>query len=234
LKPFFCFFGGKWRAAPRYPKPELNTIIEPFAGAAGYATRYPDRKVILIEKDPIIAALWRYLITASAATILSLPLVPMNGSVDSLDVCPEARSLIGFWMNKGTTRPAHIPGLWMRQGLRPNSFWGPTIRQRIASQVNAISHWTIVEGDYQQSPDIEATWFIDPPYQDAGSAYKCSARDIDFQQLQCWCRSRSGQVMVCENEGANWLPFEPFLTIKGTEGKRRTARSREALWTNSQ
>lgn len=62
--PFFTFYGGKWRAAPRYPSPIYNTIVEPFAGAAGYAVRYYERDIILIEKDPEIAALWRYLIAA--------------------------------------------------------------------------------------------------------------------------------------------------------------------------
>ncbi len=35
LKPFFCYFGGKWRAAPHYPTPKHAEIVEPFAGAAG-------------------------------------------------------------------------------------------------------------------------------------------------------------------------------------------------------
>jgi hypothetical protein len=40
-------------------------IIEPFAGSAGYATGYPDREVVLVERAPHIAALWRWLISAS-------------------------------------------------------------------------------------------------------------------------------------------------------------------------
>lgn len=44
LKPFFTYFGGKYRIAPRYPKPQYNTIIEPFAGSAGYSLRYPERE----------------------------------------------------------------------------------------------------------------------------------------------------------------------------------------------
>jgi hypothetical protein len=35
LKPFIRLYGGKYRAAPRYPKPLHDT---PFAGAAGYST----------------------------------------------------------------------------------------------------------------------------------------------------------------------------------------------------
>ena len=49
LRPFWAYYGGKWRAAPRYPRPMHDTIIEPFAGAAGYSLRYPDRNVVLVE-----------------------------------------------------------------------------------------------------------------------------------------------------------------------------------------
>jgi hypothetical protein len=35
LKPFFCFYGGKWRVAPHYPAPEHTMVVEPFAGASG-------------------------------------------------------------------------------------------------------------------------------------------------------------------------------------------------------
>ena len=66
LRPFWCYFGGKWRAAPHYPAPIHSTIVEPFAGAAGYSTRYPDRQVVLIDKDPVIVGLWRYLTRARA------------------------------------------------------------------------------------------------------------------------------------------------------------------------
>ena len=33
LRPFFGFYGGKWRDSPRhYPPPAHTRIIEPFAG----------------------------------------------------------------------------------------------------------------------------------------------------------------------------------------------------------
>ena len=59
LRPFIRYYGGKWRAAPLYPAPMHSTIIEPFAGAAGYSMRYPDRDVILVERYPVIAVLRR-------------------------------------------------------------------------------------------------------------------------------------------------------------------------------
>jgi len=230
--PFFTFYGGKWRAAPRYPVPNFNTIIEPFAGAAGYSTRYPAKRIILIEKDSTIAALWRYLIVATPNTIRKLPLIDMTQSVNELDVCPEARSLIGFWLNKGSASPCRSPSAWMRSGVRPKSYWGEEIRERIASQVAQIDHWKVITGDYSMAPDREATWFIDPPYEKAGKHYKHSSKDIDFKGLSTWCRSRRGQTLVCENEGATWLPFRPYLITKSTPSVRGKAKSRESLWSN--
>jgi len=38
-------------------------------------------------------------------------------------------------------------------------------------------------------------------------------------------------MIVCENEGADWLPFEAFHEAKGTAGLRRTGKSLEVIWT---
>lgn len=230
LWPFFTFFGGKWRAAPRYPRPAWGTIIEPFAGSAGYALRYPSRQVVLVERDPVIAETWRYLLTATSTEIRNLPLNVSN--TDDLVLPEGARHLIGFWLNKGTTGPCRMPSAWMRSGIRPNSQWGEAIRERIASQVDQIRHWQLVEGDYTKAPNIPATWFIDPPYVGAGRSYRFGSRQLDYSDLAKWCRSRAGQVMVCENTGADWLPFRPFMAIKSTSGRQRTGVSDEALWSN--
>lgn len=232
LRPFWCYFGGKWRAAPRYPKPTHNRIVEPFAGAAGYSLRYPDHDVVLLDVDPIVAGLWAYLIRAGPLEILALPDLAPGQSVDDLAVCQEARWLIGFWLNKGVSSPRKRPSAWMAKwmadGDRPENFWGPGIRQRIASQVDRIRHWRVIHGSYEASPAGEATWFVDPPYQKQGvKHYRHHA--VDYEALGEWCRSRPGQVMVCENEGADWLPFEPFATIKANEG-RGGKRSVEVLW----
>lgn len=228
LNPFFCYYGGKWRAAPKYPSPEHDTIIEPFAGAAGYATRYSDRKIVLVERDPIIAGLWKYLTRVRPEEILSIP-TDVPGTVDDLAICEEARWLVGFWCNKGSSSPRKSPAKWMRSGVRQNSYWGTTIRAKIASQVEAIRHWQVIEGSYEQTPDVEATWFIDPPYQLAGKCYRHKFND--YETLASWSKSRRGQVMVCEQEGATWLPFEPFATIKSTPGARGKSFSNEVMWT---
>ena len=230
--PFFTFYGGKWRAAPHYTPPAYETIIEPFAGAAGYSVRWPRKKVILVEKDPKVAAVWRYLIKANEKEILGIPLIKMDQSVDDLPVCEEIRYLVGFWLNKATASPCKTPGAWMREGLRPKSFWGPDIRDRVARQVESISHWKLIEGGYEEAPNIEATWFVDPPYQKAGKLYRYNSSKINFSELADWCKKLSGQVTVCENDGADWLPFEYFRDIKSTEGRSGKSKSKEAVWKN--
>lgn len=227
LMPFFCFYGGKWRAAPHYPAPLFDHIIEPFAGAAGYATRYYDRRVTLVERDPVVAALWRYLVAVKPSEILALPLVVED--TRALPVTDEARSLIGFWLNKGSTGPRRAPSSWMRSGIRPKSMWGAEIRARIATQIDKIRHWVIIEGTFDDVPDERATYFVDPPYEKAGVHYRFHV--VDYPALAEWCRRRRGQTIVCENVGADWLPFRSFRMVKGLEGVRGGKRSAEAIWT---
>lgn len=230
LKPFFSFYGGKYRAAPFYPKPLHDTIIEPFAGSAGYSVRYPGHNVILLDKDPVIIGVWNFLIRASESEILSLPFLSLDQTVDDLNVCEEARHLIGFWIVKGATHPNKKPSAWMREGIYSSYFWGPTIRQRIANQVGYIRHWRSIEGSYDSAPSIKATWFIDPPYQKAGKYYRCGSRNLNFNHISEWAQKRDGQVLVCENEGASWLPFEPFRTVKSMESRTGGKTSKEVLW----
>lgn len=240
MHPFFTFYGGKYRAAPHYPDPQFGTIVEPFAGAAGYSVRHHARRVILVERDPNVAATWRYLLRVSPAEVLALPDLAPGQSVDDLAVCPEARLLIGWYCGRGLAAPRKTQSVWISNhisgmygnGPSPCIAWGSAIRQRIAAQVGYIRHWTIIEGTYRDAPDIEATWFIDPPYAVAGKHYRFGASTIDYGDLADFCRERQGQVMVCENEGATWLPFRPFRSIKASEGKYGGKVSREALWTN--
>ena len=244
LRPFWRYYGGKARAAPLYPQPEHDTIIEPFAGAAGYSCRYPDRKVILVDRSPIIAGIWRYLIATSAAEILALPDIPDGGTVDDLAVCQEARWLIGFWCNSASVCPRRSPS---RRERKARSI--EVLRERAARQVRRIRHWRVIEGDYSAAPDIEGTWHIDPPYNNkAGAQYQyqpgggerrehrtrfgAPRRDEAFRHLARWCRTRRGMVMVCENEGADWLPFQPLASIQSNPSKHGKKRSREVIWLN--
>jgi hypothetical protein len=230
--PFFTYLGGKWRAAPLYPSPTHSTIIEPFAGSAGYALRHYEHDVVLYDADPLIAALWRYLISVSAEEILRLPLVVEH--VDEVPGPEEGRWLVGFWLNKGMTGPCKTPSKWMRDGWRPKSMWGPEIRDRIASQVEMIRHWKAFHvDDYSSIETPPATWFVDPPYNDrVGKRYR--AKVANFDHLSSWCRDLEGQVIVCERHGANWLPFEPLAHIKTRAADLGAERYGEVVWLNDQ
>lgn len=228
LKPFFTYYGGKHRIAKKYPAPLYAEVIEPFAGSAGYSTLYHDRKVLLIDSDPVIAGVWEYLLKASEQEILSLP--TRVESVDDVPGSQEARWLVGFWLNKGTTRPSRTPSAWMRSGVHEGQFWGEKIQVRIASQLNRIRHWRVKCGECYDAPDAQATWFVDPPYEGAGKHYRRGSDGIDYSLLGDWCKDRHGQVIVCENEGAQWLPFEPFCFAKANESKTGGKRSAEAMF----
>jgi len=232
MRPFFPYYGGKWRdALKHYPAPVHGTIIEPFAGAAGYALRYADRKVILCDKNPLIVQLWSYIIRVSPREILAIPDLPQGGTVDDMALCQEARWLVGFWLNVGVTAPRKAPSSWMRSGVRPGSFWGERVRAQLASQVDRVRHWRVFECDYADCPAVTGavTWFIDPPYQGAGTHYKYGAAKLDYGELGRWCLSLShtDQVIVCENAGATWLPFS---LLGGVKTARKGRRSDEAVW----
>lgn len=230
LKPFWRYYGGKWRAAPHYPKPEYQTIVEPFAGAAGYSLRYPHHNVILVEKYPIVAAIWRYLIAVTPAEILATP------TVEHVDDLPagtpqEARWLVGFHMNAGTVHPCKRLSAGrkkLRSMGRVSEGWTDATKQRIATQVERIRHWQIIEGDYTMAPAVEATWFIDPPYNNRAGSYYVENK-INYDQLAFWCEHCIlGQRIVCENEGASWLPFRQFRTLKQNAMSGKI--SREVIW----
>ncbi len=229
LRPFFCYYGGKWRAAPKYQQPIHDTLIEPFAGSAGYSCRNYTKKVILYDLDPVIAGVWDYLINTTSEEILSLPTTITH--IDNMNLTQEQRWLIGFWLNKAGTSPGKSPSMWMRDYPCPGAWWGEIIRKRIADQLPYIKHWKIYNQSYDTAPDIEATWFIDPPYDNSAGA-KYNFKFKAYPELAEFCKSRKGQAIVCEQEGATWLPFQFFSEIKSAEGKRGKSKSREAVWYN--
>lgn len=236
LAPMIPYYGSKHRLAKSYPEPRHGVIVEPFAGGAGYALRYSERKVVLVERDARTAAVWRFLISATSDDILGLPLLEPEQAIADLNLSAGAAALVGWWCNPGSgSGPGTKLYAWARSFWPdiPPKFWGAKCRARIAKQVAAINHWEIIEANYSDAPDIDATWYVDPPYQDMGKCYKHGSDDIDFPALGQWCKSRKGQTIVCENEGADWLPFRYHGTQHGAaaeDGSRK--RSVEVIWTN--
>lgn len=194
--------------------------------------RYPDRRVVLVDRYPVVCEIWRWLIGSSAADVLAVPCVEHVDELPS-GVPEGARHLVGFCLNSAVTKPCKQLSSGRKKlaaAGRRFEGWNEAHRDRVASQVGAIKHWQILEGEWHDAPDVEATWYVDPPYNNrAGACYVHGPRGVDFEQLAEACRILRGQVIVCENEGATWLPFQPFATFKaGVNGHG----SREVIWTN--
>jgi len=241
LRPMFRYYGSKWRLVPKYPAPEHDRIIEPFAGGAAYSLMYPHLEVVLYEKNPLVARAWQYIIGASEDELMGIPDIGIDQTVHDLGLCEGARLLVGAWLNNSeprfqSLRPCkrmrgHMSGEHEPPHAWPDGcYWGPVVRSRIASQASKIRHWRVVNDDYRNAENDRATWFVDPPYNNsAGARYTCGATAIDYSHLADWCRSRRGQTIVCENAGADWLPFEPFAETLGF----KHGRTKEVVWVNN-
>lgn len=230
LRPFFSYYGSKWNLAHLYPSPDLHTkIIEPFAGSACYSLLYHWKDIELYDLDPVICSIWKYLIKVSESEILGLPDLLPGQTTEELSIAEEAKYLIGFWNVLGSANPKIEETSWSKSSkeFRSNC-WGERIRQRIASQLSKIRHWKITNADYGTIEDIEATWFIDPPYQKKGHKYKFGTNLIDFKILGEWSKLRTGTVIVCEQKDADWLDFSPLNSVNGQKGK-----SVDAVWSKN-
>lgn len=225
LRPFFPYFGSKWSLARYYEAPRHALVVEPFAGSAGYATFYGSPRVALFDADPIVIGTWRYLLAATPAEISALPEMPEVGdSVDNYRIPQEAKWLIGFWLNRASAQPKKSRTAYSARTDRSQLNWGARAKARIVRQLPAIVGWTATCSPYTSAPNVEATWFVDPPYGDKGKFYRVPF--ASYETLGAWCLRAKGQVIVCEGPGAAWLPFEPLGSFKSTRG-----RALEFCWT---
>ena len=218
LRPFFSYYGSKYTIIEKYPYPEHETIIEPFAGSAQYATRYPHKKVHLYDLDENIVQVWDYLINVSESEILSLDMD--FDHIDDSRLTSTQKKRVGFWIAYARAYPANTNGHLKKID------W----RVRVSSQLQYIRHWKVHLSSYEQIDNECATWFIDPPYIDKGKHYRRSSKNIDFDHLGAWCKDRKGHYIVCENAGADWLPFESLTTFKSNTNEK----TEEAIFTNIQ
>ena len=206
----FYYYGRKKQIAKYYPAPNCDTIIEPFAGAAAYSL-YSDnwkKDVVLIEKDPRVAGIWDWLINhATEKEILSLPDLKIG----------EKSSEFLHIIHAATKMAFKYKTIKVTAVLERN--W--EISKRVmATSLHKVKHWQIICGDYTQAPDIEATWFIDPPYKNRpGMGYQYSSEFIDYNSLSTWSLKRKGEIIFCEGESGDYLPFETLLELKGVAGK---------------
>ena len=235
----FRYIGSKWTLSDSYPPPTHDTIVEPFAGSAGYSLRFGiTRDVVLVDGSPPIVAAWKFLIGATRKDVLGLPLqddIPFEG-LRAMDLPEGAKALIGFNLVRGRM-PNNTPTGWS-MSTNGKGFWCESKRRDIADHLRYIRHWRVIDGNYDDAPDIKATWFVDPPYQSERlrGFYGASLPDFDYAKLAAWVRSRRGQVIACDEVGADWLPFRPLRYRRSytLQHKSNTPQVREAVWTRDQ
>jgi len=228
----FYFYGGKRRLARFYPPPRHSVVVEPFAGSASYSITHlvPVKGVrrieraILVEKDPRVFELWERLLAMDPGKLLDYR-IPEAG---------ERTSDFLYMTSACSNRIARTQEMTVTTRI-------PVVIKRMFRQIAAVlphvkGRVEIIHGDYAQAPDIEATWFVDPPYhvdgrpQSRGMGYAegCNSFSLDYDALAAWCRARAGQKIVCEQEGATWLPFEHLRPARNSIGNKTT----EVVWTD--
>lgn len=216
----FYYYGRKKQLARYYPAPLYDCIVEPFAGSAAYSL-YRDnwkKKVVLIEKDERVAAVWEWLINdAEPRDFVLMPELKAGESSSEFLHIVHAATKMAF----------HYKTIKVTPVLARN--WEIS-RRVMADNIHKVKHWEIICGDYTEAPDVEATWFVDPPYKDSpGLGYKHGSQKLAYDRVAGWVRSRKGQVICCEGEHGDYLPFEPLKDSKGVAGKT----SREVVYHRS-
>lgn len=220
VKNLWTYYGTKKKLAKYYPEPTCDIIIEPFCGAAQYSL-YGDnwkKQVYLVDKYETITRIWQYLIQANEKDILSLPDLELGQNVDDFStLSDEEKWLIGFCINPASAMP--------KKTSRERSRWSKN-KLEIAKNLYKIKHWKVKCDDYHNIKNVKATWYIDPPYQFGGIYYRMNNKTIDYKELGEWCRTRNGQIIVCENTKADWLDFNPLVELNG-----QLHVTTEAIWT---
>ena len=210
----FYYFGRKGRLAPLYPPPRHDLVIEPFAGSAAYTLHWRPEHALLIDKDEATVGLWHRLCGMTKAEILAAP-GPVVGEMTG-----------DPWHLSAMTSQHCVAGKF-----RQISSWGvrnfDRSRHHAADNVALAVRYAYVEGTYRDAPDVDACWYIDPPYQNV-KGYRHGNKGIDYADLADFCRTRRGQVIVCEQAGADWLPFRPFSSLVSSVNTT----TQEVWWTN--
>ncbi|KKL61251.1 hypothetical protein LCGC14_2197200, partial [marine sediment metagenome] len=209
----FNYFGSKYTLANTYQPPKHDVIVEPFAGSAQYAMHWmrerSDITCVLYDSDPVVIESWNRMLAATPEEIMEWSVNVGDQVNDYVDVA-----------NYGGHPNRIVNDRIARDFRNSQPKWART-RAAVGERV------TIIEGDYTQAPDIEVTWFIDPPYVDAGHRYRHGNTGIDYEALAEWALTRRGQTIVTEAGSADWLPFAHHKTQHSNLG---LTGSHELVW----
>lgn len=232
IKAVGSYFGGKSKLAKYYPPPEHALIIEPFAGMAAYSWLHrrdstgKQRQVWINDLDPKTFSIWKFLTSPDACDIVE-EFVPetVEPGMKVSELIPEAfPGLIEYCRaeaNQGTQGGKGTHDQITSMGAK---CW--KVKRKALIVIPEVSNWTITNVDYRQLANVNATWFIDPPYIVNGKRYRMGSDLIDYEELGWWCLGRQGLKIVCENYPADWLPFEkmehPRVSIRSRYQKANT------------
>ena len=212
--PLFKWFGSKWLSSKTLPAPRFDTIIEPFAGGAGYSLRHSYKQVIICETDLNCHKLWHWLINeATCEAIREIPIKNLEGAdIREMGLSEGQALLLKSWQ-----RTNSIGNCWtISKWGNGSGQWSANTRARLSNEVQFIKHWRLGRNATEPMAVIglePATWFIDPPYQ---YNFQYGANPLDYNALGQSVRKLRGQVIVCEaidpKEGRlpDWLPFKYF------------------------
>jgi len=225
----FSYYGGKSKLAHLYPPPQFPRIVEPFAGAASYSLRHWEKEVWLYDIDPTVASAWEFLLSPGAEdAVREIPdEVRVGDNVDSL-LSWAPRGLLAIARAEANRGTQGAKGVHRRVTELGAQAW-PRLKPRLMYWIPRVRHWRFFRSSWTAAPDLEATWFVDPPYSTrAGSRYRQC--ELDFRALGKWCLSRRGQVIACEDARATWLPFRPLTGRRGVRSRYQVSEAVEAVW----
>ena len=221
----FSYYGSKSKIINYYPVPKFPIIIEPFCGSARYSLKYYEKECWLNDSYKVISDVWEWIINATSSQINKIPILKRGDDLRLVEGIDEKlRLLMGFIVNSGVEKPRNIVTQWREEKQEFKRHI-----KKLQNYCGKLKHWKVTNIDYNNLPDIEATWYIDPPYQEINVSKKQAYvhNKINYNELAEWCKSRKGQVIVCENSYAKWLPFIPLKEMHGQRHK-----TTEVIWTN--
>jgi len=217
----FRYAGGKTWLVP-YARswlsslePRTSTLIEPFAGGAivGLTAGFEGLvdHVVLVEKDPDVASVWRAILGGQADWLAS--------RIERFDLTrPRVTELLGapaetqrerafatILRNRVQRGGILAPGAGLvksgENGRGLHSRWYPQTLARRIRAIAAIRHrFTFVEGDGlaaigAYADDERAAFFVDPPY--TGAARRLYSHwEVDHRRLFSLLQGVSGNVLL--------------------------------------
>ena len=242
----FSYFGSKSRVVQHYSPPKYKTIVEPFAGSARYACRYGTdkgarhrrlglvRDVWINDANPVIYHIWKWIQEASLKDVENLPELEYGQDLRNVSGLSTAERLLLRFTVGCSANPSNTVTFWAsgEGGIQTPRI--TRLKERLRNIVGRIDHWKITNLDYTKVvKSNKCTWFIDAPYQCARSRYKVDPRSPKFfRDLKSYCLKRRGQTIVCEGQGADWLPFEILTTqsVLATQLASKSTQYTELVW----